>query len=324
MALTNTVLRICKSVIFLLAAVFAVPTLYAHHRDSVTVEGVEFVRNDGQWDERVLFKASMHGGAFFAERDGFTFVLLNPQQLKEFYAAKVNPSSARSSGIIDAAAYRLAFAGANPSVSVSGQEEIPGYNNYFIGNDRSRWSTRVPKFREVFYKNLYEGVDLLLTQSSSHLKYEFTIAPGSSPSDIRLDYDGVENLIVSKGNLFISTSVMQVLEMQPYAYQVDENGLLQTVPCRYKVNKRCLTFEVGSYDTTRPLVIDPVLIFSSYSGSTADNWGYTATYDKDGNLYSGGNVFSIGYPVTSGTFQVDFAGGSTDIAISKFHLFGLD
>ena len=302
----------------LMAAVFVVPSLYAHHRDSMTVAGVEFVRNDRQWDERVLFKASLHGGALFAERDGFTFVLLHPQQLKEFYAAKFDPSSARSSGIIDAAAYKVVFVGANPSVAVSGQEEIAGYNNYYIGNDASRWSTHVPKFREILYKDLYEGIDLSLTQSSSHLKYEFTVAPGATPSDILLDYDGVENLIVSKGNLVIGTSVMQVVELQPYAYQLDGNGLRETVPCRYKVNRRHLSFEVGSYDTSRPLVIDPVLIFSSYSGSTADNWGYTATYDKEGNLYSGGNVFSVGYPVTTGTFQVDFAGGSTDIAISKF------
>ena len=292
--------------------------MQAHHRDSVTVEGVEFVQNVRQWDGRVLFKASLHGGALFAERDGFTFVLLHPQQLKEFYAAKFDPSAARSNGIIDAAAYKLVFAGANPAVEVSGQEAIHGYNNYYIGNNPTRWSTHVPKYKEVFYKNLYDGIDLSLLQDASHLKYEFTIAPGSSPSQIRLDYDGIENLVVSKGNLIIVTSVMQVVELQPYAYQEDTNGLRETVPCRYKVNRRSLTFEVGSYDPTRPLVIDPVLIFSSYSGSTADNWGYTATYDKEGNLYSGGNVFNIGYPTTTGSFQMDFAGGSTDIAISKF------
>ena len=301
-----------------MAAVFFVPAAQAHHRDSVTVSGVEFVRNDRQWDGRVLYKASLHGGALFAERDGFTFVLLHPQQLKAFYAAKFDPSAAHSNGIIDAAAYKLVFAGANPSVAVSGHEEIQGYNNYYIGNDPGRWSTLVPKYREVFYKNLYDGIDLTLSQSASHLKYEFTVAPGASPAQIRMDYDGVENLVVSKGDLIVSTSVMQVVELQPYAYQEDTNGLRETVPCRYRVNRRRLTFEVGSYDTSRPLVIDPVLIFSSYSGSTADNWGYTATYDKVGNLYSGGNVFNVGYPVTTGTFQIDFAGGSTDIAISKF------
>lgn len=301
-----------------MAMVFFMPLAQAHHRDSVTAAGVEFVRNDRQWDERVLFKASLHGGALFAERDGFTIVLLHPQQLKEFYAAKLDPSHTRSSGIIDAAAYRVTFAGASPSVQIDGNEKLPGYDNYYLGRDRSRWSTRVPKYREVFYRNLYNGIDLTLSQAAEHLKYEFIVAPGASPSQIRMDYNGIENLVVSKGNLVVSTSVMQVVEMQPYAYQEDVNGLRETVPCHYKVNRRQLTFEVGRYDTTRPLVIDPVLIFSSYSGSTADNWGYTATYDKEGNLYSGGNVFNVGYPVTEGSFQVDFAGGSTDIAISKF------
>ena len=318
MALKYTVLQICKSAVILMAALFFVSPLYAHHRDSLTVEGVEFVRNDRQWDARVLYKATLHGGALFAERDGFTFVLLHPQQLKEFYAAKFDPSAVRSNGIIDAAAYKLVFVGANPSVGVSGKEEIQGYNNYYLGNDPARWSSLVPKYREVFYENLYDGIDLTLSQSASHLKYEFTVAPGATPSQIRMDYDGVENLLVSKGNLIVSTSVMQVMELQPYAYQEDASGLRETISCRYRVDRRRLSFEVGSYDTTRPLVIDPVLIFSSYSGSTADNWGYTATYDKIGNLYSGGNVFNVGYPVTTGSFQIDFAGGSTDIAISKF------
>ncbi|MBQ7735826.1 MAG: gliding motility-associated C-terminal domain-containing protein [Bacteroidales bacterium] len=322
MALKNTVLRICKSAVLTMAVLLFVPMVQAHHRDSVTVAGVEFVRNDRQWDGRVLYKASLHGGALFAERDGFTFVLLHPQQLKEFYAAKFDPAATRSNGIIDAAAYKMVFAGANSSVKVSGHEEIQGYNNYYIGKDPARWSTRVPKYRELFYENLYDGIDLTLSQSASHLKYEFTVAPGASPSQICMDYDGIDNLVVSKGNLIVSTSVMQVVELQPFAYQEDANGLRETVPCRYKVNRRRLTFEVGSYDPTRPLVIDPVLIFSSYSGSTADNWGYTATYDKEGNLYSGGNVFGVGYPVSTGPFQIDFAGGSTDIAISKFDVGG--
>lgn len=318
MALIRTHLRTFASAVIAAVLLLFVSPAQAHHRDSVTVQGIEFVRNDRQWDERVLFKASLHGGAIFAERNGFTFVLLHPQQLKDFYAAKFDPAHAHSNGIIDAAAYKTVFVGANPSVKVSGKRELQGYDNYYLGNDPARWCSRVPKFREVFYENLYAGIDLTLTQSDSHVKYEFTVAPGASPSQIQMDYEGIENLVVSKGNLVIYTSVMQVVEMQPFAYQEDENGLKEVVPCRYKVSRRRLSFEVGSYDPTRPLVIDPILIFSSYSGSTADNWGYTATYDKEGNLYSGGNVFNVGYPLMAGSFQLDFAGGSTDIAISKF------
>ncbi len=290
----------------------------AHHRDSVTVRHVEFVQNNRQWDDRVLFKATLHGGAFFAERDGFTFAVLHPEQLKAFYAAKFDPSHATSDGIIDAAAYKVKFVDANPQVQVHGDEAAACYHNYYIGNDRTRWAANVPVFHEVFYEELYDGVDLLLSQEDAHLKYEFHIAPGSSPSLIRLDYDGIQNLFISKGNLIITTSVMQIAELKPFAYQIDDKGLQKEVPCHYKVNRRQLTFEVGNYDTTRPLIIDPVLIFSSYSGSTADNWGYTATYDKQGNLYSGGNAFDVGYPVMAGSYQVNFAGGSTDIAISKF------
>lgn len=318
MALNKNFLWVWTRVILIVMALFNVSSLCAHHRDSVTVQGVEFVRNDRQWDERVLFKASLHGGAVFAERNAFTFVLLHPQQLKEFYAAKLDPTLPRTSGFIDAAAYKVVFVGSNPSTNVIGKEKLASYDNYYIGKDPSRWSTCVPKYREVFYEDLYDGIDLALAQSESHLKYEFTIAPGASPSQIRMDYEGIGNLFVSKGNLIVSTSVMQVVEMAPYAYQEDEYGVRVPVSCRYKVSRRQLSFEVGHYDTTRPLVIDPVLIFSSYSGSTADNWGYSATYDKEGNLYSGGNVFGIGYPLLAGSYQIDFAGGSTDIAISKF------
>lgn len=290
---------------------------FSHHRDSVTVRGIELVQNLGQWESAILFKASLHGGAVFAERDGFTFAILHPEQLKAFYAGKFAPDHA-SSGIIDAAAYKIHFVNCNASAIVEGHAPTQGYHNYFVGNDPSKWATKVPKYQEITYQDLYPGIDLLLTQEDEHLKYEFTLAPGASPNAIQLDYEGVQNLFVSKGNLIIATSVAQLVELQPIAYQLDKSGRRQLVDCRYKVSRRTLTFEVGAYDTLRPLVIDPVLIFASYSGSTADNWGYTATYDRDGNLYSGGNVFGVGYPTSLGAYQVNFAGGSTDIAISKF------
>ena len=133
-----------------------------------------------------------------------------------------------------------------------------------------------------------------------------------------MEYEGIQNLFVAKGNLIIATNVMQIIELKPVAYQISNNGKRIYVDCAYKVNQHKLSFDVGAYNTDLPLVIDPVLIFASYSGSTSDNWGYSATYDKYGNLYSGGNVFGIGYPLVTGAFQINFGGGSTDIAISKF------
>lgn len=291
--------------------------VFAHHHDSLSVKTVEFVQNNSQWEKQVLYKAALHGGALFAENDGFTFVLLHSQQLQKFFQGKFDPSMA-SDGMIDAVAYKLHFLESNPAVEVAGDELIQGYHNYYVGNDPLHWATHVPKYRSVIYHNLYQGIDLKLSQGEMHLKYEFVVAPHTSPDIIQMEYEGVQNLLLSKENLVISTSIMQIIELKPVVYQIDKNGKKVFVDCHYQINKRQLSFEMGEYDESLPLIIDPVLIFSSYSGSTADNWGYTATYDKNGNLYSGGNVFGVGYPTTLGTFQVDFAGGSTDIAISKF------
>ncbi len=290
---------------------------YAHHRDSLTMGELEFIANLGQWDDPCLFKAPMYGGAFFAERDCFTIVVLSPEQLSEFYDAKFDPD-AKISGYIDAAAYRVRFRGANTDVQVSGRTKMVGHYNYFIGKDPRFWKSEVPRYHEVIYNNLYDGIDLLLTQSGSQMKYEFTVAPGASPDALKLEYEGVQNLALNKGNLLVSTAVMQVVELRPFAYQIDGQGMREPVECRYTITKRQVGFEVGAYDPARPLVIDPTLIFASLSGSAVDNWGYTATFDADGNLYSGGNAFGVGYPVNTGSFQVNYGGGATDVAISKF------
>ena len=186
-----------------------VNVVWAHHRDSVTVKNVEFVKNCNQWEPQVLFKAALHGGAVFAEKGCFTFVILDPLQLEAFYAGKFDPAHA-TDGIINAAAYKIHFTHANPQTEVVGQEKIQGYHNYYLGKDSKRWATHVPVYHEVAYKELYRGIDLLLTQEDSHLKYEFTVAPGASPNQITLDYEGVQNLSVVKGDLVITTAVMQI------------------------------------------------------------------------------------------------------------------
>ena len=131
----------------LLICIYASP-IWAHHRDSLTIKNVEFIENKGQWDESVLFKAPIHGGAVFAEKDCFTFVVLEPNQLKEFYAAKFNQNLSVD-GRIDAVAYKMHFLNANAHTHVIGQEKMLPYNNYFIGRDSRHWATHVAKFHSV-------------------------------------------------------------------------------------------------------------------------------------------------------------------------------
>ena len=133
-----------------------------------------------------------------------------------------------------------------------------------------------------------------------------------------MEYEGADRLFLKNGNLHIQTSVNEIIEQKPFAYQVIAGKTVE-VPCIFSLNKNILTFEFpNGFDNTIPLVIDPVLTFSTYTGSIADNWGYTSTYDANGNLYAGGIVFGLGYPFTTGAYQTA-SGGGIDIGISKFN-----
>lgn len=293
--------------------------VYAKPVDTLSTHRLEFVRNDGQWDSHVRYAARLHGGMMFAEDNAFTFALLSPEQLHQFYENKFEGKPQSS---IDAAAYRMTFSGALASSHIVPDGLYSHYHNYYLGSDPARWATRVPLFHELIYSGLYVGIDLHVSQHSHSLKYEFLISPTADPSQIKIDYDGISSMKLSNGHLIINTPVTRIVEKPPFAYQINHKGDTLRVICDYVLNKNEVTFRLGEYDHTLPLVIDPVLVFSSYSGSASDNWGYTATYDSEGNLFGGGICFGASYPTTNGAYQVFYAGGQTDIAISKFNAIG--
>lgn len=318
----NFTLLFKRGLLLLFIFLFFNSTLLAHHRDTFTVHQLEFVENKTQWEEQILYKASLQGGVFFAEKERITYVFLNSKQLADFNKAKRDPSAIHS-GFIDATAYQVNFVNANKNVEVSGENQCSSYNNYYLGNNPEKWSSKVRKFHKIRYRELYDGIDLFFLQKDFNFKYEFVVKPGANPQDIQLEYEGMKGLILSKGNLIVSTTNGQIIELKPFAYQLTANGDTITVDCNYKIKKqKTVVFSIENYNTSLPLIIDPVLIFSTYSGSTADNWGYSATYDRYGNAYSGGNVFNIGYPTTLGAYQINYGGGSCDIAISKFDALG--
>ena len=286
--------------------------------DSLSAHTLEFVRNDGQWDGQVRYSARLSGGAFFAGRDAFTVALLSQEHLQRFYD---NKFSGDKQPPIPAAAYRMVFVGASNAL-IEDSQPCSHYYNFFIGNDPDRWKGHVPAFHELVYRGLYPGVDLCVKQERSSLKYEFHIAPNVPDSTVRVEYQGARSLRIVDGHLMVHTAVGRVVELPPVAFQLDDAGDTLFVDCDYVLRKNTLTFRMGAYDRSRALVIDPVVVFSSYSGSQSDNWGYTATYDADGNLYGGGICFGLEYPTTIGAYQVDFAGGQTDISISKFNAAG--
>ncbi|MBD2770103.1 gliding motility-associated C-terminal domain-containing protein [Hymenobacter sp. BT664] len=280
---------------------------------------LEFIENKGQWDAPARYAAPLPGGQLFAEADGLTFALLangGPAQHRHD-GQPISPNVDNS--IVRGHAFSLRFAGAS-AAALTAETPTAEHRNYFLGADASRWARDVRSYRALHYAGLWPGVSARVYESADqHLEYDFVLAPGANPSAIGLRHEGADGVALdAAGNLLVTTSVGTVTERAPQAWQTAADGERVAVACRYVLAGPLVRFALGPYDTKRPLTIDPVVVFATYTGSTANNWGFTATYDNAGNLYSGGIVFGLGYPTSPGAFQTTFA-GMIDIAIIKFN-----
>ena len=272
---------------------------------------VSFVENRGQWEHPFLFEAQLHNAALFLEERCITIAL-----------RESIPHPAPRTSAARGHAYRMHFSGCNPVVP-KGMFPQATYNNYLLGSNPARWQGNVPLYDAVHYNNLYDNIDLEVYGGSQALKYNFVVHPGGDASHITLIYEGSEGVeVTGNGSLRIKTTVRDVIEMKPYVYQMNDNGDEVEVSSGWRVQKIKgekwkVWIELGDYLHNRDLVIDPVLIFSTYTGSTSDNWGTTATYDSEKNVYTAGLVFGIGYPVSLGAYQTAPA-GICDVGIFKF------
>jgi hypothetical protein len=285
---------------------------------------LEFIENKGQWDARARYEAPLPGGRLFAEANGLTFSLLadgGPAQLGHRGRQKSPLTAADKDRAVRGHAFTLHFDGATPTATLTAETPTAEHRNYFLGADPKHWASDVRSFRELRYAGLWPGVNARVYESADqHLEYDFELVPGAQPAAIGLRHDGADGVALdaATGNLLVKTSVGTVTERAPQAWQTDATGRRRAVACRYVLAGPVVRFALGAYDATRPLTIDPVVVFSTYSGSTADNWGFTATYDNAGNLYSGGIAFDVGYPTTTGAYQTNFA-NLIDIALIKYN-----
>ncbi len=288
---------------------------------------MELVENKGQWNKQVNYRGNFNTGAFFIENNGFTVLLHDPkdvQALSEIAHGHSKDKLALTQPVnFHSFAYKVKFLGSAGKIQSIPDKPQPSVNNYFIG-DRSTWASDCRIFQGVTYKNVYPNIDVRYYSNAGKLKYDFIVHPGGNPSVIAMQYDGPSDMFVKDKELNIVTSVGTVRELYPYAYQTGVEKR-QEVDCRYVVRNNVVTFQVKDHDPRSTLVIDPAIIFSSFTGSAPDNWGYTATPGPDGSFYAAGIAFGAGYPVSPGAFSTTFNGGSPedafppyDIAIFKF------
>jgi len=281
-----------------------------------------FIENKGQWDDNVQFKTDIGGGSLYLEKDKLTFDRYDTETVAKVFAAHTGEEAIPVPEKLDCHAYEMNFVGAH-EILPKGEKSFQTKYAFYLGDRSGR---NAMAYEEIIYTDLYDGIDLKI-HSKANLKYDFIVSTGSDPSQIQISYDGVKPKLKGDGTLELNTSVGKVEESEPFAYQIID-GLITRVECSYNVSRNIVSFELGEYATDQELIIDPELIFSTYSGSFSDNFGYTATFDQEGHLFSGSSVFGNSYPVTMGAYQADWAGGGgtgglgTDIAISKFNLEG--
>ena len=262
-----------------------------------------------------MFMGQVSNGAFFVHQNGFTVLQHKAEDLAKLHEYTHNHlgkgarlGDADQPLVVHSHAYRVDFVGANLKPQIVPDKALNTYSNYFIGNDPSKWASNCKTYQGITIKNIYPNVDLRYYSDKGNLKYDLIVNPGGNIRDIALKYDGVDKLEIKNKELRIATSVGDLKELTPYTYQYTHTGKSE-IRAKYLIKDNVVRFDVKDYDNKNTIIIDPSLVFCSFTGSSADNWGFSATDGPDGSMYGGGIVFGQGFPVSTGAFQTTFGGG---------------
>lgn len=279
---------------------------------------ISFIQNKGQWPAHVRYKAEIPGGSFWIQSEGIAYQLFDSTIFNPDHKPNVLPDSTVTLFFLQ----QLENASLNLAEE---QDDLPGYFNYYLGSDSTKWSSHVKRFQNVNFQNVYEGINLRILGKSKTIKYQFELQPHANPNQISWKYhDSLRLELDTSGNLISHHGLGRIYESRPFAFQ-SINGHLIEVKCDYVLNGNRLQFVLGEYDSNFALIIDPEISFSTFIGSSANNFGFTACDDLNGNLVSGASVFANNYPTTANAYSTTFnptAGNYFDVAISKFDATG--
>ncbi len=294
-----------------------------------------FTENRGQWHEQALFKANAGGATMWFTSEGtyyqFTRRIPRLESSTEDSGAP-HPDGRRQLAVglpdrgrldhepdsTETMAIKTSFIGANPNPEIIGEGLMEYKCNYFIGNDPAEWHTDVPNYRAVCLKEVYSGIDLRYYGNGKKLEYDFIVSPGADPAKIAIRYEGALSLSVnSTGELVVETEWGEVIEQRPVVYQM-QNGVRKSIEGEYLLaGDNSFGFSLGNdYDPALPLVIDPVLTYSTYLGGSGYEESYDIAVDGSGNAYITGVTASSDFP-TEGEYQTYQGGG--DVFVTKLN-----
>ena len=210
----------------------------------------------------------------------------------------------------------IEFAGASDAAKTAGIDLLPGQRNYLLGNDPEKWHTGVPTFQRVRYTDLYPGIDLAFYGNQNEFEYDFIVKAGSDPRAIRLRVDRATRARISNaGDLFLKRGDVAVTQRKPIVYQ-EIDGERHVIAGNYLLlNRHEIGFQIGAYDRTWPLIIDPTLVYSTYLGGGGDDSGSSIAIDGSGNVYVAGTTASLNFPTNGPAFANNK--GLADVFVTK-------
>src|SRR5437899_2354900 len=274
---------------------------------------LSFEANEGQADPQVKFLSRGRGYTLFLTSTEAVLTLTKA----DAHAKRRIPGEAtltepeKRAGTV----LRMKLLGANPAPAVAGVGELPGKSNYFVGDDPKKWRANVPTYAKVEYRDVYPGVNLVYYGNQRQLEHDFVVSPGADPKVITLAFEGMDGVAIDAlGDLVLRADGSEVRLRKPVVYQ-DHDGRRAVIPTRYVLKaERQVSFEVAAYDSTKPLIIDPVLAYSTFLGGSNDDQGLAIAVDAQGNAYVTGDTGSADFlqgdpfPTTSAAFRTTPAG----------------
>ncbi len=286
---------------------------------------LRFELNAGQTDPQVRFIACDQSSQMYLTAREMVLRVFEPR------SANARPGDIEKAAT-DSAVVRLRAVGANPNPRIAGLDRLPGKTNYFLGSDPKKWRTNVPSFAKVKYENIYPGIDMIYYGNEGNLEYDFNVAPGADPSRVALSVEGADGVRINEaGDLVLRTAVGEVTQHAPRIYQ-EVNGnrreiaggykLIESSPAiqnpKSKIQNHLVAFDVAGYDATKPLVIDPELVYATYFGGSAGTDVTGPAVDAVGSVYVTGDTFAHDFPTKEALQGTNRHSQGLSAFVSKF------
>ena len=287
-----------------------------------------FIPNTGQYNDLVKFRSDAENAViWFTENEVYyQFIRYIERSSSTDNMTQLEYISDNTFDSLEFSIIKISFDGANKQPTIIPDSPIPTKNNYFFGNDRSKWRKNISTYQEIKYQNLYAGIDLIYKNNGTNIEYDFKVSAGSNPEQIKIRVHGADEIYLNQDNKLVLTSRLgNVIENNPVVYQIAGNS---KIPVNAKIilhDDNSFGFEfTNGYNSELPLIIDPVLEYSTFLGGSSNDYCRSVAVDPEDNLYATGYIASSDFP-TESAYDSIYNGGSPsgyDIFVTKISVTG--